>query len=217
MILRSPSGIGGSVPHRHADLAGEGRAVRRREGLQWCSGCSATTTQSTSTPGTLTWRGLQRAALGDALDLRDDDAAAVVRRHRDRQRLERQRLALHRQVAVGVGGGGADDADVDREGLVEQALLAVDRRISSTRSSVVRALILPPPWRGSTKVPRPTRLSVPGLAGRRCRGTGARSRPAAGCRPRSRFVHRELPAASGTSPQWPPIDALAPALRGRSG
>jgi hypothetical protein len=49
----------------------------------------------------LTWRGLQRAALGDALDLRDDDAARVVRRHRDGQRLQRQRLALHGEVAVG--------------------------------------------------------------------------------------------------------------------
>ena len=53
---------------------------------------------------------VQRAALGDALDLHDHQAAAVVRRHRDRQRLERQRLALHRDVAVGIGGGAAHDA-----------------------------------------------------------------------------------------------------------
>ena len=51
----------------------------------------------------------------------------VARRHGDGQRLQRQRLALHGDVAVGVGGGAADDADVDREGLVEQVLLAVDR------------------------------------------------------------------------------------------
>jgi hypothetical protein len=69
---------------------------------------------------------VKRAALGDALDLRDDDAAAVVRRHRDRQRLERQRLVLHRQVAVGVGGRRADDPDLNRERLVEEHLLAVD-------------------------------------------------------------------------------------------
>jgi hypothetical protein len=34
--------------------------------------------------------------------------------------------------------------------------------ISLTRSSVVRSLIFPPPCRGSTKVPSPTRVSRPG-------------------------------------------------------
>jgi hypothetical protein len=42
----------------------------------WYSGFSATTTQSTSTPGIFTWRGLS-AALGDALHLGDDDAAEL--------------------------------------------------------------------------------------------------------------------------------------------
>ena len=69
----------------------------------------------------------QAAALGEALDLHDDDAARVARRHGDRLRLERERLALHRHVAVGIGGGAAHDADVDRERAVEQVLLAVDR------------------------------------------------------------------------------------------
>ena len=58
---------------------------------------------------------IQAAALGDALDLRDDEAAAVVRGHGDGQRLQRQRLALHGDVAVGIGGGAAHDADIDRE------------------------------------------------------------------------------------------------------
>ena len=35
--------------------------------------------------------------------------------------------------------------------------------MSSTSSSVVRAFTLPPPFRGSTKVPSPTRESMPGL------------------------------------------------------
>ena len=69
---------------------------------------------------------VERAALGDALDLGDDDAAAVVRGHGDRQRLERQRLTFHGQVAVAVAGGRADDPDLDRERLVEEHLLAVD-------------------------------------------------------------------------------------------
>ena len=56
---------------------------------------------------------------GDALDLRDDEAVGVLRRHRQREVVERQRLALHGDVAGRVGGGAADQRDVDREGLVE--------------------------------------------------------------------------------------------------
>ena len=44
-----------------------------------------------------------------------------------REAFERQRLALHRDVAVGIGGRAADHADVDRERPVEQVLLAVER------------------------------------------------------------------------------------------
>ena len=65
---------------------------------------------------------LRRFTLGDPLDLRDHDPAAVVRRGRDRQCLEGQGLALHREVAVAVGRRRADDGDVDRERLVEQTL-----------------------------------------------------------------------------------------------
>ena len=46
-------------------------------------------------------------------------------------------------LPVGIGGRAANQRDVDRERLVEQPLLAVDRH-QPTRSSVVRALILPP-------------------------------------------------------------------------
>ena len=69
---------------------------------------------------------IERAALGDPLHLRDDEAAGVARRHRDRQHLERERLLLHRDVAVGIGGRSADDADVDRECPIEEKLLALD-------------------------------------------------------------------------------------------
>ncbi len=41
-----------------------------------------------------------------------------------RQHVDRQRLALHRDVAVGVGGRAADDGHVDRHGLEEQVILA---------------------------------------------------------------------------------------------
>ena len=70
---------------------------------------------------------VERPQLGDALDLHDHQPAGVVRRHRQRQRFDRQRLALHGDVAVRVGGGAANDADIDRDRLVEEILLAADR------------------------------------------------------------------------------------------
>ncbi|MNV16862.1 hypothetical protein D3C71_1076330 [compost metagenome] len=70
--------------------------------------------------------GVERPTLGDALDLRNDHAARVARGHGNRQRFERERLALHSEVAVRVGCGRADDAHMDREGLVEQVVLPVD-------------------------------------------------------------------------------------------
>ena len=43
--------------------------------------------------------GLDRALGDDALDLRDDDAAVVVRGHCLRQHVERQALLLHAEIA----------------------------------------------------------------------------------------------------------------------
>ena len=103
MILRSLIAIGAQQVHRHADLAGEGGAVRLGEGLPVVLGLLGDDHAVDQHAGDLHLPRRQRAALGDALDLHDDDAAGVVRRHRHRQRFERQRLALHRDVAVGVG------------------------------------------------------------------------------------------------------------------
>ena len=69
---------------------------------------------------------VERAAVGHPLHLRDDDAAAIVGGHRNGQRLQRQRLFFHGHVAVEVGRGATDDAHMNREGLVEQVVLAVD-------------------------------------------------------------------------------------------
>jgi hypothetical protein len=88
--------------------------------------------------------------------------ARVLGRHRHREIVEGERLALHADVAGWVGRGAADQAHVDREGAVEEPLLAVDLE-QRTSSSVVAALILPPDRRGSTKVRRPTREIVPGF------------------------------------------------------
>ena len=77
-------------------------------------------------PGNMHLARIERAVARDALDLHDDQAVGVLRRHRHGEIVERQRLALHGDVAVRVGGGAAQERDVDRKGLVEQPLLAVD-------------------------------------------------------------------------------------------
>ena len=69
---------------------------------------------------------IERAAFGDALDLRDHDAAGIARGHGDGERFERQRFLLHRQIAIRVAGRSPDDADIDRKSLVEEIFLAVD-------------------------------------------------------------------------------------------
>ena len=112
--------------HRHADLGRERRVVGLGKGLLVVRRVDGHHHRIDQHAGHLDLARVQRAALGDALDLRDDHAARIARGHRDGQRLQRQRLALHGQVAVGVGRGGADDAHLDREGLVEQVVLAVD-------------------------------------------------------------------------------------------
>ncbi len=50
-----------------------------------------------------------------------------MRRHGNGKSLQRQRFLLHGEIAVGIAGGGANDADVDRKRLVEQALLTAQR------------------------------------------------------------------------------------------
>jgi hypothetical protein len=67
---------------------------------------------------------IETAAFGHALDLRNHDAAGIMRRHGDRKRLQSQRFLFHGEIAVGIAGGRANDSDVDGKRLVEQALLA---------------------------------------------------------------------------------------------
>ena len=90
-------------------------------------------------PGTSHVLGLDRACRDDALDLRDDDAAVVVRGHRLGEAVERQRLLLHAEVAGRIGAGGADQRHVDRSGLVEQPLLAFD--LDQLDDVIVRHLV----------------------------------------------------------------------------
>ncbi len=69
----------------------------------------------------------QAPSPGDLADLGDHDPAAVAGRHRHRQHLALDRLALHREVAVLVRGGAADDGHVDRKGVEQQPLPSPQR------------------------------------------------------------------------------------------
>ena len=100
MTLRSSSGIGSSASSRHPEFAGVGRVVGGAVGLLVVLGLGPRTTQSTSTPGTWTCRGFSASWRADALDLRDHEAAGVLRGHGEREVVERQRLALHGDVAA---------------------------------------------------------------------------------------------------------------------
>ena len=98
----------------HPDLAAERRIVLRAEGLPvvFRLGHDDAVDQNA---GDLDLARIEAAAFGHPLDLRDDDAAGIMRRHGNGERLQRQRLLLHGEIAVGIAGRGADDADVDRE------------------------------------------------------------------------------------------------------
>ena len=112
--------------HGHAHLAGKGGGVELGEGLHVILAPLGDDHAIDQDAGDLDLARVQAAALGDALDLHDDAPAGVVRGHGDRERLQRQRLALHRDVAVGIGGGAAHDGDVDRKRAVEEILRPVD-------------------------------------------------------------------------------------------
>jgi hypothetical protein len=160
--LARPGGHRRHLRQRHAQASGVGRRVGRGEGLRVLLGALGPHHAVDQHAGHLDLAGLQAAALGHLLHLGDDDAAAVVRGHRHGQVVLRQAsrsivmlpsasAVVPRMKATEIGNA-----------LVEQQLLAVEL-ITRTRSSVVRALSLPPCSRGSTKVPRPTRDRCPGL------------------------------------------------------
>ena len=69
---------------------------------------------------------VEHAVSANALDLHDDEAVGVLRRHRQREIVERQCLALHGDVAAQVGGGATEQRHRDGEGFVEQPFLVVD-------------------------------------------------------------------------------------------
>jgi hypothetical protein len=69
---------------------------------------------------------MERPGQSDPLHLYDHHTARVFHRHRHREVVEVERLALGGHVAVRVSGGAAQEGDVERKAAIEQPLLAVD-------------------------------------------------------------------------------------------
>ena len=162
MTLRSVSSSGGDRVADPTKLSAQRRRVGSAEGLPMVLGLRDDDAVD-QYAGDLHLARTQAAALGDPLHLHDHQAAGVVHRGRHGQRLQRQRLALHGDVPLGIRGGAAQEGHIELEAPCRRGTPRPSRVISSTRSSVVRSLIFPPPCRGSTKVPSPTRVSRPGL------------------------------------------------------
>ena len=69
---------------------------------------------------------IEHAVSADALHLHDDETIGVLRGHRQRKIVERQRLAFHGDVAAQVGGGAAEQRHRDGKGFVEKPFLVID-------------------------------------------------------------------------------------------
>jgi hypothetical protein len=135
-------------------------------------------------PGIFTCARVQRVRLGHALDLRDDDAAAVVHGHRDGQRLSS--VSASRSI-VRLPSVSAVVArirrDVDGEGLVEEVVLAVDRhQPHQVFGGALLLMLAAAVTRVDEGAQAHSATGAPACR-QRCRGTGARSRPGAGSRP----------------------------------
>ena len=111
---------------RHPDLPRESGAIGLAEGLHVVLGPLRDYHAIDQDPGDLDLPGVEAMAVGKALDLGNDEATRIMDGHGDSLGLQRQGLALHGDIALRVGGGAANEADLDREGLVKQILIAVD-------------------------------------------------------------------------------------------
>ena len=119
----------------------------------------------------------QRSRGGEALDLRDHEAAVVAHRERLIERTENAALVLVGEVAALVGGGRANDRDMGRDGREEQPVLAGE--IDPADDRLRRR-----PWRSSRSLRARDRRTCP------CRPWSAR--PAA-CAAASRCMSNRMP------------------------
>ena len=101
------------------DLAAEGGAVGCRERLPVMFRLFRDHDAVDENPRDLDLARVQAAAVGEALDLNDDDAARVAHRHGDGEGFQRQGFPLHCDIPLRVRGRAPDNPDGDRKRLVE--------------------------------------------------------------------------------------------------
>jgi hypothetical protein len=111
--------------HRHALPAGEGVTVGGTVGLDVIGGVGDDEAIDQNA-GDLYLARIERIAGGDALDLDAHKTARVFRRHRHGEIVQRQRLALHGDIARRIGGRPAQQRDIVRKGFVAKPLLVID-------------------------------------------------------------------------------------------
>ena len=120
---------GGQGLHRHPDFAAERRVVDFGESLPVVLGGGLHDTVHQDARD-FDIAGIEAAALGDALDLHDNEAAGIARGRGNCQGLQGQGFALHGDIAVGISRGAPQNRDVDGKGLVGQVFPSIeaDRR-----------------------------------------------------------------------------------------
>ncbi len=140
---------------RTEQLARDRGVIGGGRGLQLVRGLDDDVDQD---PGHAHVMGFERAALRDALDLRDDEAARGAGRKRHLHRAQRRALLLEAEVAVLVGRGGADDGHIglDRGEMqpspllriphASQGVVRVRSRSSRSRPARDRRRYPCPPW-----------------------------------------------------------------------
>lgn len=118
-------GDGGDIVHGDAELTGESSVIGHAQALVVVLG-RAHDDGIHIDAGDLHQAGVQRAALDDLFHLDDDDAAGVLGGLALGGDVQRADLAVDGAVAVFISVGAADQAHIDGDGLVEQALLTVN-------------------------------------------------------------------------------------------
>ena len=111
--------------HRNAEFAGQRAVIRHAEALHVFLLRADDDRIHINTRNRHQLR-IERAALHDLFDLHDDLAARVLARLRHRGHVQRADLAVYGAVAVFVAVGSAQEYDIDREALIQQALLPLD-------------------------------------------------------------------------------------------
>ena len=118
-------GDGGDIVHGDAELTGESSVIGHAQALVVVLG-RAHDDGIHIDAGDLHQAGVQGAALDDLLHLNNDDTAGVLGGLALGGDIQRTDLAVDGAVAVFIGVGAADQAHIDGDGLVEQALLTVN-------------------------------------------------------------------------------------------